>query len=295
MTLMDIYYNINLYFTPIMIVFGVIGNIFSILIFTRPTLRRSCSVYFLAGSVNGLIILLFGAMTRWLADGFSHLDPTRTSLSFCRFRSYIVYVIYNLAPYFTACITIDRFCSSCTNPNIRRLSSRVRIAYTVVPIVILITLIAYIHMVIRFTIVNSVCRPEMGSYAAFFPIFTTGYYFFGIVIIVIFGLGTSYNIRSQQRRIQPIIILTTAVERRRARGDTQLLLILLIHVICYASLALPYHISLIVGAVKPTLAVNTTFRFIQQMAIITLNLSQSVSFGFFFFIKNLLKRVLIFI
>ncbi len=63
-------------------------------------------------------------MTRWLADGFN-LDPTRTSLSFYCFRSYLVYVIYNLAPYLTACKTIDRFYSSFSNANIRCLSSRI--------------------------------------------------------------------------------------------------------------------------------------------------------------------------
>ncbi len=261
-----------------MIVFGVFGNILNIFIYTRPALRRSCSVYFLAGSINGLVILLFGAMTRWLADGFTGLDPTRTSIYYCRFRSYLVYVIYSLAPYFTACVTIDRFCSSCTNANIRRFSSRVQIAYIVVPAVLIITSIAYIHMAIRFTIVDSVCREEPGFYTDFFPFFTTGYYFAAIVIIVIFGLGTSSNMRSQRRRIQPITTARAgASERRRARGDAQLLLILLVHVICYACLALPYHISLVIGAVKPTLLTNTTFRFIQSMAIITLNLSQSVS------------------
>ena len=132
-------------------------------------------------------------------------------------------------------------------------------------------------MVIRFTIVNSICRPESGFYAEFFPFFTTGYYFVAILLIVIFGLGTSYNVRSHRKRIQPMLGQTTAAEKRRARGDTQILLMLLIHVICYACLALPYHISLIVGAVEPTLLTNTTFRFVQQMSIITLNLSQSVS------------------
>jgi hypothetical protein len=124
-------------------------------------------------------------------------------------------------------------------------------------------------MAIRFTIVDSVCRGEPGFYTDLFSFFTTGYYFAAIVIIVIFGLGTSSNMQSQRRRIQPIP--TARV------GDAQLLLILLVYVICYACLTLPYHISLMIGVVKPTLLTNTTFRFIQFMAIITLNLSQSVS------------------
>ena len=271
---MDIAYQLNFYLIPLMILFGVIGNILSILIFTRPSLRRTCSVYFLCGSVNGLVILLFGATTRWITVVYPHFDYTRTSIYFCRFRSYIVYVIYNLAPYFTACITIDRYCSSSPKANIRRLSSRIQIAYIVVPMVILITSIAYIHMAIRFTIINSICQPELGSYAEFFPFYTTAYYFLAIIIIIIFGLGTSFNIRSRRQKFQSIV---SQAEKRRIRGDAQMLILLLVHVICYASLALPYHLSLIIAAIKPTLNKNITFRFIQNISVITLNLSQSVS------------------
>ncbi|UJR35002.1 hypothetical protein I4U23_027778 [Adineta vaga] len=280
---------LNTYLIPLIVLFGVIGNILSILIFTRPSLRRSCSIYFLVGSINGLIILLFGGITRWLSDGFLGINPTTNSLVYCRFRSYFVYVIYNIAPYLTACITIDRYCSSCSNANIRRFSSRISLAYLIVSLIILITSIAYIHMVFRFTIVNSVCRPEPGFYAEFFPFFTTGYYFFAIILILIFGLGTSYNIRSQRRRIQPI----TMLEKRTLRGDTQLLLLLLVHVICYISLALPYHISLVFGTIYPTLTVNITFRFVQNITVITLNLSQAINFYVFTLTASLYRKELV--
>ncbi|CAF3923339.1 unnamed protein product [Adineta steineri] len=293
MELLKIAYNINLYFIPIIIIFGIIGNILNIFIFTRPALHRSCSIYFLAGSFNGLIILIFGTLNDWFSQIFPVLNPIGTSLSYCRFLNYFIYVIYNLAPYFTACITIDRFLSSCPDANLRRLSSRPQTAYIVIPIVILMTSIAYIHIPIRYTIIRSICQPVPGFYANFFPFFTTGYYFFAIILIIIFGLGTSYNIRSRRRRIQPLVNTNRVVERRRARGDAQLLIILFVHVICYAALALPFHITLMIAAIKPTLAVNIIFLFAQQITFVTLNLSQSISFYVFTLTAKMYRKELI--
>ncbi|CAF1389156.1 unnamed protein product [Adineta ricciae] len=288
MSLSYIYSLLSFFSIPLIILFGVIGNLLSILIFTRPSLRRSCSIYFLVGSVNCLVILLFGALTRWLSIGYINFNPTTTSLFYCRFRSYFVYVIYNLSPYFTACITIDRFCSSSSSASIRRLSSRIKLAYMVVLMVILITFIAYSHMLVGFTVVNSVCQAQSGFYAEFFPFFTTGYYFFSIVLIIFFGFGTSYNIRSQRRKVRAIRVM----ENRQIRGDTQLLLLLFVHVICYISLALPYHISLVIGATYPTLLVNPKFQFIQNLTIILLYLSQAINFYAFTLTANLYRKEL---
>ncbi|CAF3955687.1 unnamed protein product, partial [Adineta steineri] len=207
--------------------------------------------------------------------------------------SQIFPVLNPIAPYFTACITIDRFLSSCPDANLRRLSSRPQTAYIVIPIVILMTSIAYIHIPIRYTIIRSICQPVPGFYANFFPFFTTGYYFFAIILIIIFGLGTSYNIRSRRRRIQPLVNTNRVVERRRARGDAQLLIILFVHVICYAALALPFHITLMIAAIKPTLAVNIIFLFAQQITFVTLNLSQSISFYVFTLTAKMYRKELI--
>ncbi|CAF1113356.1 unnamed protein product [Adineta ricciae] len=288
-------YYLNLYILPIIVVFGVVGNLLSVYIFTRPALHRSCSIYFLAGSINGLIILLFGTFIQWLTQIFPVLYATSISLEYCRFRTFMLYVLYNLAPYFTACITIDRFCSSSVHPKLRRLSSRARIAYIVIPIIIFITALAYIHIVIRFNIRNFRCQAEAGFYQNFFPFFTTGYYFIAIFIVLIFGLGTSYNIRIQTQRIQPMISTvtnSTTREKRRARGDSQLLLMLFIHVVCYAFLALPYHLSLIAAAIQPTLPMDKIFLFVYQISYITLNLSQAINFYVFTLTANLYRKEL---
>ncbi|CAF1590654.1 unnamed protein product [Adineta ricciae] len=143
-------------------------------------------------------------------------------------------------------------------------------------------------MLVGFTVVNSVCQAQSGFYAEFFPFFTTGYYFFSIVLIIFFGFGTSYNIRSQRRKVRAIRVM----ENRQIRGDTQLLLLLFVHVICYISLALPYHISLVIGATYPTLLVNPKFQFIQNLTIILLYLSQAINFYAFTLTANLYRKEL---
>jgi hypothetical protein len=276
-TLTSIDYYIHLYLLPAIIVSGVIGNLSNIYIFTRPSLYRSCSIYFLAGAVNGLIILLFGTTTRWLGYSFPRLDATEFSLFFCRFRSYLINIIYDLAPYFIACVTVDRFCSSSTNVNVRRWSSRPKIAYAVICIIILLTFVAFIHIPIYFTIIDSLCQTEPDFYTRFFPFFATIYYFTAVFIIIIFGLSTAYNVRAQRRRIQSITIRANQSDRKNLRSDGQILLILLVHVACYAVFSMPYYITLIVAVVRPSVVNDSLFLFIQRMAIIALNFSQAVS------------------
>jgi hypothetical protein len=84
-TLKTIDYFLQACILPAIIVFGVIGNVFNIYIFTRPSLYRSCSIYFLAEAINGLVLLLFGTTSRWLGHTFPNLDATTFSIFFVVF------------------------------------------------------------------------------------------------------------------------------------------------------------------------------------------------------------------
>jgi hypothetical protein len=276
-TLEKVEYYVHVSTLPAIIVIGLVGNLLNICIVTRPSLRRSCSTYFLAGSVNGLTLLLFGSVSRWIAHSFEGMDATKFSPFFCRFRNYMVNVIYNLAPYFIACVTVDRYCSSSADVHVRRWSARPRLAYKVIFLITVITVLAHIHILVLFDIVVSMCQTRPGFYTQFFPFFATIYYFTAVFIIIIFGLGTVNNIRSQAKRVQP---LTMATDRKRFRNDYQLLLMLLVNVACYTCFAMPYHITLIAAVVHPVFIQSRTFLFVQNMTIIALNFSQAVSRAF---------------
>ena len=268
---------VHIFTLPFIIMFGIIGNILNIYILTRPAVRRTCSIYFLAGAINGLILLSFGSTSRWISNTFEEHDATRYSLFFCRFRNYIMNIIYNLAPYFIACVTIDRFCSSSINPSTRRWSANPKIAYKVLFIIILSTSISFSQVFFFYEIVDESCRLRSGFSTKFFPLFTTMYYLSAVFLIVAFGFGTIKNIRAQSKRIRTITNCVNRYDRRRAKNDAQVLMMLLIQVICYALFALPYHLTVIVAAIQPLYITNRTFTFLQQMGIIALNLNHAVS------------------
>lgn len=275
--MIDFYVQVSV--LPFIIVFGIIGNIFNIYIVTRPSLRRSCSIYLLAGSINGLILLLFGSSSRWIGATFDHLDATKHSTFFCRFRSFITSILYTLAPYFIACATIDRYCSSSTEARIRRWSSSTKFAYRIIALIVSITTIANVHILIFYNIINTTCTPQFGFYSRFYPFFATIYYFTAVIIIIIFGIGTIRNIRSQKKRIQSITSGNTQVDRRRTRNDGQILIMLFVHVICYLCFALPYHYTLIFASIQPSLNTNQLFISIRNLGIVVLNFNQAVSVG----------------
>ena len=137
-------------------------------------------IYIFAGAVNGLVLLIFANANRWLGHTFTEPDATKFSPSFYRFQNYPMNAMYDLTPCFTACITIDTFCSSSTYVRIRRLSSRPQIAYTVVITITLITFVVYSHTLMSSAINDSSCQPNLGFYARLFSFFTTVYYFTAI-------------------------------------------------------------------------------------------------------------------
>jgi hypothetical protein len=57
---------------------------------------------------------------------------------------------------------------------------------------------------------------------------------------------------------------------------------LLVHISFYTCFAMPYHITLIVAAIDPSVTKIPLFLFIQHIAIVALNFSQAVSYSKFY-------------
>src|SRR5205085_2394835 len=102
---------------------GVPGNIFSMLVFTRPQLiKNPCSIYFFCAAITNLNGLFFGLFVRFLIDGFG-IDPTSYNVGFCRFRYFILHASLSLSSWYIILAGIDRYCLSSRNVNRRRLSN----------------------------------------------------------------------------------------------------------------------------------------------------------------------------
>ena len=114
---------IGRYLYPVIFILGNIGSILNILIFTqRVYLQSSCSCYILASSVVNLLITNIVVLFHVLENGFN-IDPTITSLFFCRFQQYLSNITTVLSRIYIVLACVDRWAMSSTSVQHRKFSN----------------------------------------------------------------------------------------------------------------------------------------------------------------------------
>ena len=165
---------LNRYVPIPVLVFGFIGNIFNILIFTRPSLiKNPCSTYFLCLSIVNLNVIFFGQFLRFLSDGFG-IDLISYNLGFCKCRYFILHSSWALSSWFTVLAGIDRYCVSSRDVHRRQLSN-LKYSRYLVALTITIGLVAYSHVLGLFTIqqltTGPYCYAQAGTSRVFYDFF----------------------------------------------------------------------------------------------------------------------------
>jgi hypothetical protein len=80
---------INCYFSVFLFIFGIVGNIFNILVLSQRFLRSNpCAWLFLISSIFNLISILSGLTTRIISNWT--LDITDTIGWLCKFRVFTI-------------------------------------------------------------------------------------------------------------------------------------------------------------------------------------------------------------
>ncbi|CAF3504358.1 unnamed protein product [Rotaria socialis] len=153
-----------------LMILGTIRNVLNLFIFTRPRfLRSSCTLYFIAVSINNIIAIYVSIFNRLLIGGFS-IDVGLSSTIVCKLRPYIGYVILALLPYFYVLTCFDRYCSSSASVICRPWSNKT-MAKRFICGAIVLAAILYSHMSIFFQIQkvgsDTICYPEQGLYDSF--------------------------------------------------------------------------------------------------------------------------------
>lgn len=114
---------IHRYFSLVLFLFGVIGNILNCLIFSQRKFRSNpCALYFLVASVLNLISIFIGLPPRMLRDWNIFSDRTELVPILCKFRIFILFSTRTIASWLLLCAIIDRYLISSTNIHLRRLS-----------------------------------------------------------------------------------------------------------------------------------------------------------------------------
>ena len=274
-TLYHISEQLNIYWGLFMFIFGIIGNVWNLLIFRHYSLRlNSCCTYMLIGSIGSIIHLLFGLSDRIASKGFQ-LHWTANSIIWCKARYYISQCASLIALSCLILSILDRFFSTCREIKWRHLNSvstarRICLFVTLFWILVTIPIPIYvkpmdISSTKRLCINSSVIWSKVIIYFlnlccyGIFPWFFTS----------LFGYLTLRNIRQiHQRRIGPI---SSYVLSRMAQIDHQLTSILFLQIILYIIFSIPYCIQNLYRTLTQT-SIKSEYRQAQEYLFLQVTL-----------------------
>ncbi|CAF3093481.1 unnamed protein product [Rotaria sp. Silwood2] len=229
--------NIYRFTFPPLIIFGLIGHILDIIIFTRPKLiSNSCCNYFLTSSCVSIIQILFGQLFRLLKGGY-HIPIT--VLWWCRVRIFVLYSTYLASTTLITLASADRFASSCSQVKYRRWAN-VKVARRLIPIVLISSGFCRSHMLAFFVIdkneEDECWAPKDTNYRLSFDIvFLIVHGIIFPVLMGIFGFLTVYNIRRGRRYDQQHGV--SSLRRHRIQGFQRMTLV---QTTCIIALTLPF-------------------------------------------------------
>ena len=262
-------------------ILGTIGNVLSLLIFTRPTLlRSSCTLYLIAASADNIMVIYTSLLIRLMAGGFAY-DITIISNVICKLRYYGGYIFFAVSPYFMILACFDRYCSSSAS-TARRSWSNKKVAKRLIIGAIILASILYLHMAIFYEIVTSgsskSCTARSGIYNIFYKLFyLIVYCLLPSSCMGIFCALTFINIRQQSRRIQPALVAGN--NNRRSRIQGQMIKMLFSQVLTQLLCILPHAIISLLSLFINTS--TTIYSFFNQIFILPLFVSYTTSFYVF--------------
>lgn len=107
------------YFTPVILIVGILGNSLSLKVFTSKKMRRLCaSTYLAALSVSDLLTLLFYVLVEWLRRGLVYF-VSEGHVAFldyngiCQIQLYLAYVSRFISAWVVVAFTIERYIGVC--------------------------------------------------------------------------------------------------------------------------------------------------------------------------------------
>jgi hypothetical protein len=232
----------SIYFGFAILIAGVIGNIFNIIVFlSLKTFREnSCAFYLMAMSFLNIGQLITSLLPRILNLWFT-IDWSVVSLAYCKVRIYC-FQVCTLASFTCMCLaTIDQFLATCSHTRWQRYS-HIKYAYRFFMISIIIWLL---HGIPTLVYENHVLSPMTGDYvcaisnSAFQNYYTYGFVLvlvstLPVIVTAIFGLFAYRNVTQLAYRAVPVV---------RRELDKQLTVMVLVQVAFNFFILVPYIIT----------------------------------------------------
>ncbi len=290
----DFYIQLSFYTQPILIFFGTIGALLNQILFRRRKLFRkaSCSYYFRALSINDLFVLYFIVLTQWFDDQF-HFNPTIKYIWYCKIRTYAMYCLYAVSPYFLVLACFDRLCRTSKNIQLRRIATPT-IAHHIIPIIILLIMIVYCHILLQFNINYSRCIPLNRSYFRFLGYLLLVFYCLLPPILMSTFCICTYFLLNHRRHKQQILykLRIYSLHNRRYR-DYQLIKILFLYVTTNIICTFPFAIIFLLNVYKSNS--NAQLSILLKCTILLTNFNYCSSFYVYTLGTPLYRRELLYL
>ncbi|CAF1384339.1 unnamed protein product [Adineta steineri] len=275
--LLRIQQEMNRYFCPICLIFGIIGCLLNILLFSQKQFRNiSCCTYFLAASISMITTLILGFGPH--AYSVNHPNPVHTISSFCKIRSYVAQSFMMIHRWLMAMACIDRYMVSSINVKLREFANP-NVAYRIIIIIMIIFIILPLHNLFFLDIKNGMCVNSIVAFTIYHSLFTIIFGgFLPLLIMITFVILIRHNLATkQQRRQRDMYKIKGSTVRLLNSRDYQALMMLFVQVIFYILSTIPWMIFLIYAPFgrrihnksNNRIAIEKFFRYITEILVYT--------------------------
>lgn len=249
--------------------FGLTGNIFCCIMFTRASYRHAVStVYLLSFATYSIVYLLWSFFP--LLYSLYNPDLQTVSVSYCKVRQYFGHVISLQMRYAIVFASVDRFLITRPNVRIRALSS-VRTARILVCLTLVVSVLIAVHMPIMMEIRNGACVMP-GVYRLIYAIYQNIILSLAPpVLMTVFSLLTIHSLRRRQ----------DIVQTRSKQRDRHLARMVVGEVVINVLSSIPFSANLLYGAATyyatnkspERLEIESFCTFISQLCLFSLGVT----------------------
>ncbi|XP_046552579.1 mu-type opioid receptor-like [Haliotis rubra] len=242
-------------FPPVLMILGTFGNVLSIIVLNRKSMRDSTvSIYLTALSVMDISVLYTGLLRQWLRVVI-HLDIRVISEMSCKIHIWVVYFTLDMSVWILVSVTVERFVSVMYPYTVKKYYTRCT-AFVNIAVIAILLLALNSHYLyglgdVQTTVDGTTnierCAPVNEGYEHFelrvWPwIDLCVYSFIPLTVLIIANISIAQKVVSRKRnarRINPEMLTTTSNHERyqdkKTSSMTKMLLVVnLVFFVCTA-------------------------------------------------------------
>ena len=279
------------------LIFGVIGNIFTILTLetTKQFYSNPFCVYTVVSIINSIFILIT-QLGLFILDTFLGYSPRATITWVCKLYAYINYFPVYVTITLLALASIDRWLSTCRNAQLRKYSSKRNAKVSIIFVILFFAIILIPHPIYTEIFYDPTRKTtRCNRPTRFYKIYTNhilafNVHFIPLIVMIVFGYLTHCNLSMgyQTRRLRTL----TIKERINIQMSRTLIIQVILFVICIVpnwivNIVYPTFTSHIIDRSATRIAIEV---FLSNFTMIIYDINFASAFYIFTFISPAFRR-----